>query len=172
MTYHRYSIIGGALVLLGAALACNEPVAAPAHVADAAVQASVSGNEGDLAAMQRIVDTFDDAATAGDGVRYAAQYAGAEWMGPDGRILTDPQQITDRYVFLLTGPLAGTVRQSTIRDLTFLTGTIAVLDIEARVTRPGTPIVVRAREKNILLKRAGEWRIIEHQHVIVAEGVP
>lgn len=129
------------------------------------VQANHNVSHGNVAAIQQIVTTFDQAWTAGDAVTYAAQYAGVtEWVGPTGTVLTDPSAITARYTFLFTVALPGTVRRSTIRNLTFLTGTIAVLDIDTQVTG-GTlpPAGSKAREKNILVKRAGVWQIIQHQ---------
>jgi hypothetical protein len=38
------------------------------------------------------------------------------------------------------------------------TGTIAVLDIEVEIVG-----IARATEKNVIVKRAGEWRILMHQ---------
>jgi hypothetical protein len=61
---------------------------------------SVPGSPGDRAAMQQIVSELDAAWTAGDHVRYAAFYAGAEWVGPDGSVLTAPAAITARYRFV------------------------------------------------------------------------
>jgi hypothetical protein len=61
----------------------------------------------------------------------------------------------------------------------FLTGTLAVLDIDTRITgalppfvTPWQPGMTRAREKNILQKRDGKWEIIQHQQTSVAPGVP
>jgi hypothetical protein len=55
---------------------------------------------------------------------------------------------------------------------------VAVLDIDTRITgalppfvTPWQPGIVRALEKNILIKRGGEWRIVQHQQVLVAPGV-
>jgi uncharacterized protein (TIGR02246 family) len=160
--------IGIALLTIAAATGCKEEALAPVpgtEHSDLTVQADVNKSPGDLAAIQQIVTTFDQAWTAGDAVTYAGQFAGVtEWVGPTGTVLTDPAAITARYTFLFTVALPGTIRQSTIRNLTFLTGTIAVLDIDTRVTG-GTlpPAGSRAREKNILVKRAGEWQIIQHQ---------
>ena len=99
---------------------------------------------------------------------YAGQYAGAEWVGPTGTVLTDPAAITGLYSFLFAVALQGTIRQSTIRNLTFLTGTIAVLDIDAVVTGATLPpLGLAAREKNVLAKHAGGWRIIQHQQTLV-----
>jgi hypothetical protein len=96
-------------------------------------------------------------------VTYAAQYGSViDWVGPTGTILNDPDGITALYTFLFTNVFAGTTRISTIRNLTFLSGTIAVLDIETQVVGFG-----RALEKNVLIKRAGEWRILLHQQTLV-----
>ena len=113
------------------AAACDDEPLSPAHAgapsevetAAADEQASIGGPR-DLAAMEAIVNTFDEAWTAGDFVRYAAQYAGAEWVGPDGTILTDPAAITGLYEFVIGTLFANTTRTSTIRRLTFLTGTV------------------------------------------------
>ena len=171
------------LVLLTAALtlACQDETPtvpyADAEYAGAA-QASVAGSPRDYEAIQQIVSTFDQAWTAGDYVTYAAQYAGAEWVGPNGQVHTDPALITATYQALFTQVLAGTTRQSTIRNLTFLSGTIAVLDIDTRLTGPLPPFIVpwqpgvlRALEKNVLIKRGSEWQIVQHQQTIVAPGV-
>jgi hypothetical protein len=165
--------IGIALLTIVTVAACKEePLAPDSNGASAgptiAIQANVQGSPGDRAAMQQIVTTFDRAWTAGDAVTYAGQYAGAEWVGPTGVILTDPNAITGLYSFLFTVALPGTIRQSTIRNLTFLTGTVAVLDIEARVTGGSLPPPgLHALEKNILVKHANEWRIVQHQQTIV-----
>lgn len=183
----RATILAAAALLLVAASACNdEPVtgatdrSATAQPADAGLQANVTGSPGDLAEIQQIVTTFDEAWTAGDAVTYAGQYADAEWIGPTGNVLTDPAAILGTYTFLFANLFPNTVRLSNIRRLSFLTGTIAVLDIDTKVTGipPGLPLnyyapgTVRAREKNILLKRGGEWRIVRHIQVALAPGVP
>lgn len=167
----RYALLPLLLVTLALA-ACGEETVAPESAAPSAVegpalQAAVSGSPSDLAAMEEIVATFDQS-WGNDAVTYAGQYAGAEWVGPTGVIQTDPAIITAIYAGLFAGPFAGTVRQSTIRSLIFLTGTIAVLNIDARVTVPWQVDPLHALEKNILVKRAGEWQIVQHQQTIVA----
>jgi hypothetical protein len=174
------------LLTIATAVACSDESLSPIVGGEASnaltagsleAPAAVRGSPQDHLAMQEIVDTFDEAWTAGDPVTYAEQYAGAEWVGPTGVILTDPAAITAVYTGILTFGLPGTTRQSAIRNLTFLTGTIAVLDIDARVTDlpplppglvPWQPGILRALEKNILLKRGGEWRIVQHQQTFVA----
>lgn len=166
--------IGIALLTIAAVTACKDEPLTSTSITDlsegsvSAIQANVPGSPGDRVAIQQIVTTFDVAWTAGDAVTYAGQYAGAEWVGPTGTVLTDPAAITGLYSFLFAVALQGTTRQSTIRNLTFLTGTIAVLDIDAVVTGGALPPPgLAAREKNILVKHAGEWRIIQHQQTLV-----
>jgi uncharacterized protein (TIGR02246 family) len=174
-----------ALTLLAiAAAACEDEPLSPAgdgsQTEGVTVEATVRGSPRDRQAIQDIVHTFDDAWTAGDAVRYAAQYANADdWVGPDGSVLTDPAAITALYTALFGFVFPNTTRQSTIRELTFLTGTIAVLDIDTRVTGfgslppgivPWQPGILRALEKNILIKRDGEWRIVRHQQTLAAPG--
>ena len=173
---------GLALITIVAVSACeDEPMSPHAPgVDEVADQASVSAGRQDRAAILEIVNTFDEAWTGGDPVRYAAQYAGADWVGPDGTILSDPAAITQLYGFIIGVALAGTTRESIVRRLTFLTGTIAVLDLDVRVTSfepaegvvPWRPGVIRALEKHVLQKNAGEWRIIQHQQVIAAPTAP
>lgn len=171
MHYWRESITSGTLrltlvVFAGfAAWGCNDkPMATEAAVFPSESRAAVSGNRHDIAAMEAIVQSLD-ANWAVDAAAYAANFAGAEWVSPFGLILTDPAAITQVYTTLFQN-VAGTVRHSTIRNLTFFTGTIAVLDIIA-----SGPIPTCALEKNILIKRGGEWRIVQHQQVVVADGV-
>jgi hypothetical protein len=129
---------------------------------DSAAQGNVTGSPRDRAAIQQIVTTFDQT-WGSDPVTYAAQYGSViDWVGPTGTVLNDPAAITALYTFLFTGIFEGTTRISTIRNLTFLTGTIAVLDIETQVVG-----FARALEKNILIKRAGEWRIHMHQQTLI-----
>ena len=173
--------ISGALLVLLAAGACNdEPLQLSSGAAAVAPQANVTGGPNDVAAIQEIVNTFDRT-WGSDPISYAAQYANADFVGPTGANLMTAAQITALYTFLFNGVFAGSTRTSTIRNLTFLTGTLAVLDIDARGTGfstlppgvvPWAPGIVRAREKNILMKRGGEWTIIQHQQTSVAPGVP
>ena len=155
--------MGALVLLLTISTACNEePLSMEKSSSMPALQANVSGSPGDREAIQEIVATFDRA-WGSDPVAYGGQYASViEWVGPNGAIMTDPAAITALYTFLFSGPLAGTTRTSSIRNITFLTGTIAVLDIDTQVT--GGNVV---RERNVLVKRAGEWRIVLHQQTFV-----
>ena len=172
------------LLVIAATVACDEEPFSPATdgspTGSITVEAEVRGSPRDREAIQDIVRVFDEAWTAGDPVRYAAQYAHVDdWVGPDGAVLSPPA-ITALYTALFSFVFPNTTRSSSIRELTFLTGTIAVLDIDTRVTGfgslppgivPWQPGILRALEKNILIKRDGEWRIVRHQQVLAAPGV-
>jgi hypothetical protein len=153
--------MGTIVLAMTIASGCNDE---PLNVAEAppAVQSSVTGSPRDAEAIQQIVTTFDQT-WGSDAVTYAAQYGSViEWVGPTGTVLSDPAAITGLYTFLFTNVFPGTTRTSTIRRLTFLTGTLAVLDLDAVVSSGAG-----AREKNILIKRAGEWRILMHHQTLI-----
>jgi hypothetical protein len=154
--------IGAIVLAMIFASACNdEPLSVGGGEMAPAAQASVTGSPGDAEAIQQIVTTFDQA-WGSDPVTYAAQYGSViDWVGPNGNVLNDPAAITALYTFLFTNVFPGTTRVSTIRNLTFLSGTIAVLDIDTQVIG-----FAGALEKNILVKRAGEWRIVLHQQTL------
>jgi hypothetical protein len=155
--------IGAIVLAMTFASGCDEPVAVGGVTAPEAL-ASVTGSPRDAEAIQQIVTTFDQT-WGSDPVTYAAQYGSIiDWVSPNGVIINDPAAITALYTNLFNGFFAGTTRVSTIRKLTFLTGTVAVLDIEAEVVG-----IARALEKNVIVKRAGEWRILLHQQTAVPQ---
>ena len=170
-----------ALVMIGVTAACEDEPLSPAvgqsGMEQVAEQAEVVGSGRDRAAIREIVHTFDEAWTAGDPVRYAAQYARADFVGPNGAVLNDPDAITELYTALFNFVFPNTTRRSTIRDLTFLSARIAVLNIDTRVRGfeslppgivPWRPRVIRALEKNVLVKRRGQWHIVQHQQTLLA----
>jgi uncharacterized protein (TIGR02246 family) len=178
----RAAPLSAALLLL----ACSEsPVqesadalAAPASVAAAAASDAGSSRR-NREAIEQIVATFDAAWNAGDAATYAGQYAAAEIVPPNGAVLSDPAAILALYEALFSFVFPGTTRVSQIRDLTFLTGTIAVLEIDLELTGyaslpPGVveyaPGVIRTLEKNLLVKRGGQWTIVRHQATAKAPG--
>jgi hypothetical protein len=156
--------IGAIVLAMTFASGCdNEPVAV-AQMAAPEPQASVTGSPRDAEAIQQILTTFDQT-WGSDPVTYAAQYGSIiDWVGPSGNIIKDPAALTVLYTNLFTGFFAGTTRVSTIRNLTFLTGTVAVLDIDAEIVG-----IARSREKNVIVKRAGEWRILLHQQTALPQ---
>lgn len=170
-----------ALVSIGVTAACEDEPLSPAvgrsGMEQVTAEAEVIGSGKDRAAIREIVHTLDEAWTVGDPVRYAAQYARADFVGPDGAVLDDPDAITALYTALLSFVFPNTTRRSTIRNLTFLSARIAVLDIDTRVRGfeslppgvvPWRPGVIRALEKNVLVKRGDTWHIVQHQQTLLA----
>jgi uncharacterized protein (TIGR02246 family) len=169
----------GALLFLAfvAASACEDEPLTPDTAPEEISASTAAITFRDRSALREIVRTLDEAWTDGDPVRYAAIYAGADFVGPDASVLTDPAAITDLYTALFTFVFPNTKRTSTIRNMTFLSGRIAVLDIDTRVRgfeslppgiAPWRPRVIRALEKNVLIKEGGEWRIVQHQQTLMA----
>ncbi|CAN5847850.1 hypothetical protein BH23GEM9_BH23GEM9_04610 [soil metagenome] len=159
------NIVAIALAMTFAGACNDEPLKPSADGVAPAAQASVTGSPNDLEAIRQIMANLDDA-WGNDPVAYAAQYAHAiDWVSPNGVIINDPAARTALYTFLFTNVFAGTQRTSTIRRLTFFNGTTAVLDIQAGVVGGGG---VGAFEKNVLVKRAGEWQILLHQQTLIA----
>jgi len=154
----------GAIVLAMTLVGCNDEPVAVGGVTAPEPEASITGSPRDAEAIQQIVTTFDQT-WGSDPVTYAAQYGSIiDWVGPSGNIFNDPAALTVLYTNLFTGVFAGTTRVSTIRNLTFLTGTVAVLDIDVEIVG-----IARSREKNVIVKRAGEWRILLHQQTAVPQ---
>lgn len=168
-------------LVLFALSGCRDQPLEPAEGAvPLAPEQNVPGSPNDIAEIEDIVNTLDRA-WGSDPLTYTSVYAEADFVSPTGANLTTPEQITALYTFLFNNVFAGTTRRSTIRKLTFLSGTIAVLDIDARATGftslppgvvPWQPGIVRALEKNVLVKRGSRWTIVQHQQTSVAPGVP
>ena len=164
------------ILVLTLTAACDEEPLLVSERHQYGMSAAAVGGPNDHDAIAQIIATFDQNWGV-DPIAYAAQYAGADFVGPFGELLDDAG-IVQLYTNIFPA-FAQTTRQSIIRRLTFLTGTIAVLDLDVRVTGALPPFVtpwqgntVRALEKHILQKRGGEWQIIQHQQLLVAPGLP
>lgn len=73
------------------------------------------------------------------------------------------------HVGLFAGPYKGSHRATQVDRVTYLTGTIAAVDLTVRLTnyvflppglRPTSPGLVMQRERQIVVKRDGTWRIM------------
>ena len=76
-----------------------------------------------------------------------------------------------QHVFLFGGPFAGSTQTIEVRDIQFLTGTIAIVQQDVSLTGyaflpPGLPSsggVVRTRVTWVVEKRGGSWEIVFQQ---------
>ena len=76
-----------------------------------------------------------------------------------------------QHAFLFAGPFAGSTQTIEVRDIQFLTGTIAIVYQDVSLTGyaslpPGLPSsggVVRTRVTWVVEKRGGSWEIVFQQ---------
>jgi uncharacterized protein (TIGR02246 family) len=140
-------------------LAAREPGASPASLA------AIS-----TAPILDIVSDQFAAWTAKDADAFAATYTpDARFLAPNGDVFEGRDAIRAAHAFLFAGPFAPTTETQTIADVRFLTGTIAVVYLNATLTGytgpgPTEPGVLRTTKTWVVIKRAGAW-LIETQHM-------
>jgi uncharacterized protein (TIGR02246 family) len=156
------------LLMLGCTEA-NETMAPSRLAAVAQANLSPYGAIDDLTA---IVDAVTAAWTAKDAAAYAAPYApDVQVVSPLGGLLNGRAGFAAQHVFLFNGPFAGSTQTITIRDIVFLTGTVALVLQDVSLTGyaflpPGLPSsggVVRNRVAWVVQKRDGNWEIVYQQ---------
>jgi uncharacterized protein (TIGR02246 family) len=129
------------------------------------------------AAVAALISAFDAAWNVGDASKLSALYTeDAEFINILGTILPGAAAIRAQHVFLFAGPFRGSRSASTVRRVTFLTGTTALVDTDTELTgyvslspgiRPTVPGALRARFKHAVAKRGGAWRITSTQGTAV-----
>ena len=109
---------------------------------------------------------------AKDAVAYAAPYAqDMQGVSPRGDLLDGRDTFRAQHVLLFGGPFAGSTQTIEVRDIRFLTGTIAIVQQDVALTGyaflpPGLPSsggVVRTRVTWVVEKRGGSWEIVFQQ---------
>ena len=135
---------------------------------------------GDEAAIEALVAALDDAWAAKDAAAYAAPFSvDADIVNPLGGIQVGRSAIETQHVLLFNGLFAGSTQTLRVRRMTFLTGTLAVVDLNATLTGfagtpPGLPQAqpgaVLTRVRWVLQKRAGQWQILSQQMTALVPG--
>jgi uncharacterized protein (TIGR02246 family) len=119
-----------------------------------------------------IVGAVTAAWAAKDAAAYAAPYAeDVRGIGPLGALLTGRDAFRAQHVFLFNGPFMGSTQTIDVREIQFLTGTIAIVYEDVSLTGyaflpPGLPSsggVVRTRVTWVVEKRGGSWEIVFQQ---------
>jgi uncharacterized protein (TIGR02246 family) len=119
-----------------------------------------------------IVSAVTAAWTAKDAAAYAAPYAvDLQFINPLGALISGRDAFRAQHVFLFNGPFAGSTLTLVVRDIQFLTGTIAIVYLDGSLTGyaflpPGLPSsggVQRTRNTWVVEKRGGEWQIVFQQ---------
>jgi uncharacterized protein (TIGR02246 family) len=155
------------VLALAAASACDtDPVDVGSGSDLEPAHAVVAGGTADI---QALVDAQIAAWAAKDADRYAATYApDARFVNPIGAVLEGREAIRAQHAFLFAGPFAPTTETQAIADVRFLTGTIAVVSLNAALTgftgpAPTEPGVLRTIKTWVVVRRAGAWLIVTQQ---------
>jgi len=154
--------------------ACNDRVDATAPIGARSVEASAQPVSSSISTdpMLDIVSAVSAAWAAKDAAAYAAAYAeDVQTISPLGALLTGRDAFRAQHVFLFNGPFAGSTQTIEVRDIRFLTGTIAIVYQDVSLTGyaflpPGLPSsggVVRTRVTWVVEKRGGNWEIVFQQ---------
>jgi len=142
------------------------PSAPAASVGDAFDH--IGPRQGDEAGVAAVNAAWDAAWNAGDGNAIGALFlADAEFVNGRGQVALGAATIGANHSASLAGVFKGAHTVGTIRRISFLSGTTAVLDVDNTVTGfrslpPGVvatePGMLRQRHKRVLVKRGGTWR--------------
>ena len=164
-----------AIVSIASSTACaddtdaTDPLTAPQTQAP---QVSQSGIPTD--AILEIVAGRTAAWAAKDPVAYASAFApDVRFINPVGVLFFGRDAYRGVHVFLFNGPFAGSTLALAVREIQFLTGTIAIVYLDLSITGyaflpPGVTApsdgVLRARVTWVVEKRGGEWQIVFMQN--------
>jgi uncharacterized protein (TIGR02246 family) len=119
-----------------------------------------------------IVAAVTAAWSAKDATAYAAPYAAdLQAVSPRGDLIAGRDAFRAQHVMLYAGPFAGSTQTIEVRDIRFLTGTIAIVSQDVTLTGyaflpPGLPSsggAVRTRVTWVVEKRGGSWEIVFQQ---------
>jgi uncharacterized protein (TIGR02246 family) len=186
----RTLAVSGSLLVMGMLIgACDgASPSAPKAFAAGAPNASMSedadrnGPQGDSAAIRAVAATWDAAWNAANSAGIAATFTDdGELINGRGGVTSGAAAIRAQHAANLAGPFLGSRSKGTVRRITFLSGTTAVLDVDNELTgfkslpggtKPTEPGLNRGRHKRVLVKRAGEWRTVLMQITFVAPAAP
>ncbi|HKG95152.1 MAG TPA: SgcJ/EcaC family oxidoreductase [Gemmatimonadaceae bacterium] len=128
--------------------------------------------------MARVVEAWDAAWNAANSDSIAATFVdSAEFINGRGQVAFGAAKIGAQHAVNLAGPFKGSHIEGTIRRITFLSGTTAILDVDSKLTGfaylpPGTvptlPGMQSGRHKRVLVKRGGAWKTVLMQITLIA----
>jgi uncharacterized protein (TIGR02246 family) len=105
---------------------------------------------------------------------YASAFAtDVQFINPTGALVIGREAFRTAHVFLFNGPFAGSTLTLAVRDIKFLTGTVAIVYLDLAITGyaflpPGLPSpsdgVARARVTWVVEKQQGDWQIVFMQN--------
>ena len=167
------SIIG--LLLIVGSAACTEESDPAGPLAGARAEDSeIRLNAIPTIGIRDIVSGREAAWAAKDAEAYASAFAtDLRFVSPTGALVFGRDAFRATHVFLFSGPFAGSTATLAVREIQFLTGTIAIVYLDLAITGyaflpPGVRVpadgVARARITWVVEKRAGEWQIVFMQN--------
>ena len=174
-TLRTASVAAFASMAIAASTACTEDTAATGPLAAPQTQASQVSESGiPTDAILEIVAGRTAAWAAKDPVAYASATApDLRFINPAGALVFGRDAFRATHVFLFNGPFAGSTLAFSVREIQFLTGTIAIVYLDLSITGyaflpPGVAApsngVLRARVTWVVEKRGGEWQIVFMQN--------
>ena len=174
-TLRAASSAATAILLLVGSTACNDESDAARPLAPPRTQArQVSQSAIPTEGILDIVAGRTAAWAAKDAAAYASAFApDLRFINPTGVLISGRDAFRATHVFLFNGPFAGSTLSLAVRDIQFLTGTIAIVYLDLSITGyaflpPGVLApsdgVLRARVTWVVEKRRGDWQIVFMQN--------
>ena len=169
--------ICGRLSLLLAAVACSGSDTSAPTPPDRdvlpAMSAGVSG--GDIRGIEQLVEKFEAGFASKNGVTYASVYAeDADFVNPIGIVTAGRGAIATLHAGAFAAGFGPATLTAELRNVQFLTGTTALVDIFTTLSNTAGPHppfavvspdgAVRARARFLAQKRGREWEILLAYH--------
>ena len=158
--------------LVSAACSDRSDATGPIGIGPVNVSAHPASSSISTDPIMDIVSAVTAAWTAKDAAAYTAPYAEqAQIINPVGGLITGRETFRAQHAMLFNGPFAGSTQTIDVRDIQFLTGTIAIVYQDVSLTGyaflpPGLPStggVVQTRVTWVVEKRGGSWQIVFQQ---------
>jgi uncharacterized protein (TIGR02246 family) len=135
---------------------------------------------GQFAGASEVARALDAAWAAQDADAYAANYTtDTNFIAPIGAVFHGRAAVRDLTFGLFNGPFRGSARRSTVTDVLFLTGTLALVELRVEVTgfpgvppglSPTAPGLLRTQERLVIARRGVGWQILAGQITAVTPG--
>ena len=169
------SLAAIAVLMLVGSTACTKESDATRPLGAAETPAS----QGSLAAIPTdgildIVAGRTAAWAAKDAEAYASAFAtDLRFINPTGVLVSGRDAFRATHVFLFNGPFAGSTLNLAVREIQFLTGTVAIVYLDLSISgyaflppgvSPSNDGVARARVTWVVEKQKGEWQIVFMQN--------
>lgn len=168
------------LLLLATASCSESPVALAAHGASEAASGAASRRAGPTAGIDALITASEESWAAKDAAAYAALYTeDTEMVNPLGGIVAGRATFQAMHEMLFHGPFAGSTSDLELRNIVWLTGAHAQVDLNVTLTGfvgtpPGLPQaapgVVRTRVRWIVERRGDDWLVRSQQMTPLPPG--